>query len=212
MINTGDRLNGHTFLAKLVTQYALLHKKTIGPAADEYIKQIGLRTGEWIESYYEKGSKTWSVDEYASVIIDLKNNIGGDFYIASVHPDHIVVKANRCPFGEMVMDSPHLCLMTSTVFGGIAARNFGYAKVSLRQRIALGHKGCEVAVYFQPDDREDGQIYEDVPITPENGDPFAWEEETIAMLNYELKKSDEMIQALLEELEELKKKVNHSSH
>ncbi|MFC0187407.1 methanogen output domain 1-containing protein [Fictibacillus aquaticus] len=202
-----ERINGQTFLAKLITQYAHIHKKTIGPAADEYIKQIGLRTGEWVESYYEKGSEVWTVDEYANIIVDLKNSIGGEFAISSVYDDHIVLKADSCPFGEMVKDSPHLCLMTSTVLGGIAARNFGYAKVTLRQRIALGHKGCEVAVYFQPDNREEGDEYKDIPITPKNGDPFAWEEETIAMMNQELQKSDAMIQSLLQELEELQAQV-----
>ena len=37
--------------------------------------------------------------------------------------------------------------MTSSVFGGIAARNFGYAKVDLRQRIAVGDQQCEVCIH-----------------------------------------------------------------
>lgn len=95
--------------------------------------------------------------------------------------------------------------MTSSVFGGIAARKFGYGKVSLRQRIALGHSGCEVAVYFTKYSEENGDVYEDLPITPSYGNPFSWEEETIHMLNQELRKSDEMIESLLAELEELRK-------
>jgi two-component system sensor histidine kinase VicK len=39
--------------------------------------------------------------------------------------------------------------MTSSVFGGIAARNFGYAKVVLHQRIALGDPGCYVTIHLQ---------------------------------------------------------------
>src|SRR5581483_6580784 len=39
--------------------------------------------------------------------------------------------------------------MTSSVFGGIAARNFGYAKVVLHRRIALGDDGCYVTVHLQ---------------------------------------------------------------
>ena len=37
--------------------------------------------------------------------------------------------------------------MTSSVFGGIAARNFGYAKVELRKRIATHDGKCEVLIY-----------------------------------------------------------------
>lgn len=198
-------LNGHTFLAKLITQYALIHRKTIGPAADKYIEQLGLRTGEWIESFYDDPLH-WTVDQYVHVIVDLKNAIGGHFEIVSVDPDHVVIRAKECPFGEFVKDAPHLCKMTSSVLGGIAARKFGYGKVTLRQRIALNDPICEVAVYFDRDDKEEGDIYENIPTTPDQGDPFAWEEETITMLNYELKKSDEMVISLLKELEDLKRK------
>lgn len=205
MISKKNQLNGHVFLSKLITQYAMIHQKTVGPAAEEYIKQIGIRTGEWIEDFYSSKDEKWTVEEYAEVIIDLKNSIGGHFEIASVHSDHVVVKATECPFGDVVRDAPHLCKMTSSVFGGIAARKFGYGKVSLRQRIALGHSGCEVAVYFTKYSEENGDVYEDLPITPSYGNPFSWEEETIHMLNQELRKSDEMIESLLAELEELRK-------
>jgi hypothetical protein len=198
----GD-LNGHTFLAKLITQYAHLHGKTVGPTAEEYIRQIGLRTGEWIEGFYAE-LMDWTVDDYVHVIVDLKNSIGGHFEIVSVKSDHVVVRAKECPFGSFVKDAPHLCNMTSSVFGGIAARKFGYGKIVLRKRIALGDPHCEVSIYFQPDGREEGDVYENIPITPEYGDPFAWEEETITMLNDELKKSDEMVLSLLKEIEELR--------
>ncbi|MCM3256056.1 methanogen output domain 1-containing protein [Priestia aryabhattai] len=205
MVSKKNQLNGHVFLSKLITQYAMIHQKTVGPIAEEYIKQIGIRTGEWIEDFYSSKNEKWTIEEYAEVIIDLKNSIGGHFEITSVHPDHVVVKATECPFGDVVRDAPHLCKMTSSVFGGIAARKFGYGKVSLRQRIALGHAGCEVAIYFTKQSEENGDVYEDLPITPSYGNPFSWEEETIHMLNQELRKSDEMIEALLAELELLRK-------
>lgn len=204
------RLTGTIFLSKLITQYAHLHQRTVGRHADEYIKQLGIKTGEWIESFYSDKNEEWSVDKYAEVIVDLKNSIGGHFKITEVHEDHVVVTATGCPFGDAVKDAPHLCMMTSSVFGGIAARRLGFGKVVLRKRIALGHAGCEVAVYFKPTESEDGIVYDNVPITPDNGNPFIWEEETIQYLNKELQKSDEMVLSLLEELERLKKKVHHT--
>ena len=66
------------------------------------------------------------------------------------------MKAKACPFGEAVQNAPHLCNMTSSIFGGIASRKFGYGKVSLRKRIAVGDMGCEVAVYFRPNESEEG--------------------------------------------------------
>lgn len=203
----GSTLTGTVFLSKLITQYAYIHEKTVGKTADEYVRQIGLRTGEWIEGLYDGKNGDWTVDQYAEIIVDLKNSIGGHFYISSVQPDHVVVKATACPFGEVVKDAPHLCNMTSSVFGGMASRQFGYGKVSLRKRIALGDAGCEVAVYFRPTEEEEGDVYENLQRTPDHGDPFKWEEETIMMLNEQLKHSDELVMKLLNELEELRLQV-----
>ena len=85
--------------------------------------------------------------EYADVITHVKNCIGGAFSRASSQPGVIRVENTRCPFGDMVKEAPELCRMTSSVFGGIAARNFGYAKVELKQRIAAGDTRCEVCIY-----------------------------------------------------------------
>ncbi|MGI8315520.1 methanogen output domain 1-containing protein [Halobacillus mangrovi] len=201
-------LSGTVFLSKLITQYAHLHERTVGKHADEYISQLGIRTGEWVESFYGEKNEQWSVERYAEVIVDIKNSIGGLFRISEIHPDKVIVKASGCPFGEVVKDAPHLCMMTSSVFGGIASRRMGYGKVNLRKRIAKGDPGCEVVIYFHPTDEEEGHVYENLPITPSNGNPFIWDEEAIESLGEELRKSDEMILKLLDELETLKKEVD----
>lgn len=206
-MSTKTRLTGSIFLSKLITQYAFIHEKTVGKTAGEYIRQIGLRTGEWIEDFYGNREDDWSINKYAEVIVDLKNSIGGEFYISSITPEYVIVKANRCPFGEMVRDAPHLCNMTSSVFGGMASRKFGYGKIDLKKRIALGDLGCEVVIHFKENELVDGDVYENLPRTPENADPFQWENETIVLLNEELRKSDELVVKLLDELESLKKQV-----
>ncbi|TYS70704.1 Fis family transcriptional regulator [Sutcliffiella horikoshii] len=207
-MSTKTQLTGSIFLSKLITQYAFIHEKTVGKTAGEYIRQIGLRTGEWIEDFYGNREDNWSVDKYAEVIVDLKNSIGGEFYISSITSEYVIVKANRCPFGEMVRDAPHLCNMTSSVFGGIASRKFGYGRVNLKKRIAVGDLGCEVVIYFKPNELVNGDVYENLPRTPENTDPFQWESETIVLLNEELRKSDELVVKLLDELESLKNQVD----
>ncbi|WP_205825271.1 methanogen output domain 1-containing protein [Bacillus sp. RO1] len=207
-MSTKTQLTGSIFLSKLITQYAFIHEKTVGKTAGEYIRQIGLRTGEWIEDFYGKRDDDWSVNKYAEVIVDLKNSIGGEFYISTITPEYVIVKANRCPFGEMVRDAPHLCNMTSSVFGGIASRKFGYGKVDLKKRIAVGDHGCEVVIYIKPNELVNGDVYENLPRTPENADPFQWESETIVLLNEELRKSDELVVKLIDELESLKKQVD----
>ena len=54
-----------------------------------------------------------------------------------------------CPFADKVLDRPALCMMTSNVFGSIAAENLGYSKVELRKTIARGDGECRVVVYLR---------------------------------------------------------------
>jgi hypothetical protein len=41
-------------------------------------------------------------------------------------------------------------MMTSNVFGYIAAQNLGYAAVELDRTIAQGHPDCRVVVHLRP--------------------------------------------------------------
>lgn len=76
--------------------------------------------------------------------------------------DRIVLGNRRCPFEDKVVGRPALCMMTSNVFGGIAAENLGYAKVEIQQAIARGDAECQVVVHLRqtPEcDAADGREY-----------------------------------------------------
>ena len=115
-----------------------------------YIEHIGLTAGPCFEAACRQQmglTGPIDLDQYADIILRIKNQIGGNFSRTSSEPGIVRVVNNRCPFGEVVKEAPELCRMTSSVFGGIAARNFGYAKVELRHRIATGDGVCEVCIY-----------------------------------------------------------------
>ncbi|MGH8509599.1 MAG: sigma 54-interacting transcriptional regulator [Gammaproteobacteria bacterium] len=120
---------------------------------DELIEHIGLNAGENFESAYRYEfalGAPLDAARYADLILGIKNRIGGNFSLASSTKDCVRVVNTRCPFGDRVKDFPELCHMTSSVFGGIAARNFGYAKVELRKRIATHDGMCEVCIHTNP--------------------------------------------------------------
>jgi predicted ArsR family transcriptional regulator len=83
------------------------------------------------------------------VLVDLKRRIRGDFYVLAEDDGKVVLGNRACPFAEKIEGRPALCMMTSNVFGVIAAENLGYAKVSLEQTIAEGHRECRVVVYLK---------------------------------------------------------------
>ena len=87
---------------------------------------------------------------YAELIVEIKNRIGGQFEPAGSTAAEVRVINHRCPFGDRVKEAPELCRMTSSVFGAIAARNFGYAKVELHKRIATHDGLCDVRVHLDP--------------------------------------------------------------
>jgi Nif-specific regulatory protein/two-component system response regulator AtoC len=115
-----------------------------------HVEHIGLTAGPCFEEACRRQlglNGPIDLDQYADLILTIKNQIGGNFSRASSGPGVVRVVNSRCPFGDVVKEAPELCRMTASVFGGIAARNFGYAKVELRKRIATGDGGCEVCIY-----------------------------------------------------------------
>jgi len=125
---------------------------------ESLIEHIAKSAGQYFEqTYRDEYDRQGELDRenYIDLILALKNRIGGNFSLASVEPGTITVVNSRCPFGEGVTNFPELCRMTSSVFGGIAARNFGYAKVEIRQSIARKHGGCEVCIHTSPDTTAD---------------------------------------------------------
>ncbi|AAU92830.1 sigma-54 dependent transcriptional regulator [Methylococcus capsulatus str. Bath] len=121
--------------------------------AERLIDRIARSAGRYFEeAFREEYAVEGALDpeRYAELIVGLKNHIGGQFSLVSREAGCIRLTNRRCPFGEGVKNSPELCRMTSSVFGGIAARNFGYAKVTLARRIALGDARCEVHVHLDP--------------------------------------------------------------
>jgi len=147
-------LDRDAFMRQLISSLGHLNEGILGSEiAGGYITNVGLSMGAAIEAEYKRAldiEGPFSVEQYAHVIVDLKQKIQGNFSLLRATPDYVEVETDSCPFGDFVQHSPSLCFMTSSVFGGIAARNFGYAKVVLHKRIALGDSGCHVTVHLKP--------------------------------------------------------------
>lgn len=151
-----SRLNPISFLQTFVTQSLELSELCESDKNDRpinKIEQLGLNAGSCFEAAYrEECSLVGPLDhaQYRDLIVEIKNKIGGGFSPASSEPGMVRVINTRCPFGEAVKHAPELCQMTSSVFGGIAAHNFDYAKVVLDKRIAVGDGMCEVCIHTDP--------------------------------------------------------------
>jgi predicted ArsR family transcriptional regulator len=141
------------FLRNLVRHLAGTLERVVGlREASGYISLVGSAMGDEINRAYRSALavERLSRNQVTEVLVDLKRRIQGDFFVIEESDDKIVLGNRACPFGDRVKDRPSMCMMTSNVFGHIAAENLGYAKVELQETIASGHSGCRVVVYLRP--------------------------------------------------------------
>lgn len=146
------------FLRTLVRELAGTLQDVIGlDDAAGYISVVGQHVGDSIDRSYRDalGVDTLDREQVRDVLVDLKRRIKGDFYVIEEDEEKIVLGNRACPFGDKVKDRPALCMMTSNVFGVIAAENLGYAKVSIEEAIARGDGGCRVVVWLRPTEEAD---------------------------------------------------------
>lgn len=146
-------LNRDRFMRTLIRELAGTLEEVVGlEHAAGFIAVVGQTIGEQIDAEYRAALQVPRLnrEQVAAVLADLKQRIEGDFSVVEQSDDKIVLASCSCPFGDCVKGRKSMCMMTSNVFGTIAADNLGYAKVELRQTIAAGDPQCRVVVHLKP--------------------------------------------------------------
>ncbi len=145
-------LERDVFLRTLIRHLSGALEDVVGlDEASGFISIVGQRMGDEIADGYKAALNVTELDRdmVRDVCLDLKRRIQGDFYVISEDDEKIVFGNRACPFAEKVIGRSALCMMTSNVFGTIAAQNLGYGKVVLEQTIAKGDPGCRVVLYLK---------------------------------------------------------------
>jgi predicted ArsR family transcriptional regulator len=132
------------------------------------VAQVGIDVGGQMEAEFRAAERIvgrLTPEQLARCYVRLKHAIDGDFSVLEVSDDRIVLVDHRCPFGTVVQHAPSLCRMTSSVFGGIAARNTDAgAAVLLEELIAVGDPVCHVVVHLtEPPPAERSQTHRYLP-------------------------------------------------
>jgi predicted ArsR family transcriptional regulator len=151
-------LERDVFLRMLLRELSGTLQDVVGlEEASGYISVVGAAVGAHLDGAYRKALQVdhLSREQVGQVLVDLKQRINGDFYIAEEREDRIVFASRSCPFGSFVEGRPSLCMMTSNVFGHVAAENLGYARVQIDKAIARGDDGCLVTVFLRPSEQTD---------------------------------------------------------
>ena len=144
-------LSRDVFMRDLIRELAGTLEDVVGlEEASGYISVVGQSIGSTINDAYRHALAVEKLDrsQVADVLVDLKRRIAGSFFVIEEDQHKIVLGNHHCPFGDKVIGRKSMCMMTSNVFGHIAAQNLGYAKVELKETIAEGHGGCKVVVHL----------------------------------------------------------------
>lgn len=145
-------LERDVFLRSLLRHLAGTLQKVVGlEEAAGFVSVVGQEIGAELNATYRKALKVENLNrrQVADVMVDLKRRIRGDFFIIEESADKIVLGNRACPFADEVKGRPALCMMTSNVFGSIAAENLGYSKVVIDRAIARGDDECRVTVHLK---------------------------------------------------------------
>lgn len=140
------------FLRNLIRELAGTLEEVVGvDEASGFISVVGQNIGDWINENYtaKAGVQAFTQEQVADILVDLKKRIHGEFYVVEQDESKIVFGNTQCPFEDKVVGRTSMCMMTSNVFGGIAAEHLGYAKVELQETIARGDTGCRVVVHLK---------------------------------------------------------------
>lgn len=144
-------LERDVFLRTLLHHLAGALQEVVGiEEASGFVSIVGQKIGDEINASYRRALQVQNLspEQVAAVCVDLKARIQGDFYVLEMTSEKMVFGNRACPFAEKVIGRPSLCMMTSNVFGSIAAENLGYGKVVIERSIAKGDEACLVTVYL----------------------------------------------------------------
>ena len=163
-------LDRDNFLRSLIRELSGTLQDIVGlDEAAGFVSVVGAKIGDQIDRDYRLALGVDRLDrnQVALVLQDLKRRIQGRFKIVSADSEKIVLANTACPFGDKVIGRPSMCMMTSNVFGRVAANNLGYAKVELSETIADGHGRCHVVVHLSRElaAKADGREYFDALAT-----------------------------------------------
>lgn len=137
------------FMLELLRELSGVLEEIVGlDDAEGFISMVGNRLGRTMNAEYQSalGTDELTIEEVAQALVDLKARIDGGFTIEEVSGNQIVLVNTACPFGNYVKNRTSLCMMTSNIFGRIAANNRGYANVSIPEAIARGDRQCRVVI------------------------------------------------------------------
>ena len=158
-------LDRDVFLRNLIRALAGTLEEVVGiTEASGFVSVVGQTIGDEVNRDYRLALAASSLtrQQVAAVLVDLKRRIDGDFYVIEEDDTKIVLENRRCPFEDKVLGRRSMCMMTSNVFGSIAAEISATPRSSCRKPSQLdipdAGSSCICSQHPRPRRPRDGSI------------------------------------------------------
>jgi len=140
------------FYLQLLVDFFLLNEIVASPLAAQFALKVGLKQSLRLEDAYREArglEGRMLPEQFVDLMRSFLHQLGSEHTIEHYDGEMVVLTCHRCPFGHMLMKAHSLCQVMASVFGGIAARNFSYSKVSVENSLAARHSSsCQIAVFL----------------------------------------------------------------
>ena len=129
------RLDHHALARDLLADYGLLVEQGGLEAPHDQLRRFCLHLGYHFEHICKRqlGVRRFTREQFAQTAAELVRVFGGECEVVGSGSSPIVLYATEWPTPEATPDGPHPSLMVPEILAEVAARNFGYGKVCVRQ-------------------------------------------------------------------------------
>ncbi|MBI5855016.1 MAG: response regulator transcription factor [Nitrospirae bacterium] len=133
-------------------------------ALEDVVRRFGIQVGRQALERYQLVTRRrppYSKKDYAQCLEGLNELWGWRCDMVEETGNSLTIHIPVCPFGARAKHALQLCALTSGVLGGIAAEQFGYAKVCMGQDGGAARL-CLVKVYIRRTEESDataGTVY-----------------------------------------------------
>jgi len=155
----------HQALARdLVANYNLLLEQSHGESPDAQLRWFCLHLGYHLEHICKRqlGVRQFTREQFAAVAAELVRVFGGECEVLSSGGSPMVLQARAWEAPPEAQDGPHPSELVPEILAEVAARNFGYGKVSLRRQPAGVY---ELRAYLK--ESRHARLHDGVECTPE---------------------------------------------
>lgn len=162
MVQERDLLQ-QTLGALLTSLRTTLHSSLV----ERMYRSIGVQLGRQVCERYRLvhglSRPLSSKREYGRCLQSLEESLGWPCRATEEAADWVRFEIAQCPFGSGASSATDFCRLTSGLFGGVAADQFGYAKVCLQRGQGIPPRNCCITVYIRHTDESaavEGDVYQ----------------------------------------------------